>query len=418
VTTLPTSPFPELRPLDESRQVPSLAELLSTKTSLPVETGPPPSPQPGATAPAQRPPLGVPRFPTPEDLAPAGTAPSGTLGEMPVVPQDDESANIAPTSASIAEYMAVAVDPEPAPIPAQQFPQPFPQAAAPTRAGSAQSPTGAPEARPALEPSPVAPPSPTEPASLTPTASRQAESRPECRPFASLGAPVSQAPTTDSPATDEDLKDALLPILAATLEQALHAPKTGLHTYLEPMLRSTVRRAIAEQMESSGQFRSIGAADRLAWRLSALFTSRSYDEIVFDRTRRYQVEELFLLRLSSHTLISYASHDPVRHTSRRRIESTVRTLVSKLRDADGRLQPSFDLPERRVALVRSGAHSLLVAVLRGTSNALVRADLDYVQRQAEERFGTRLNEESDAFLHALQPILEGGLLIQSPAPPR
>ena len=70
-----------------------------------------------------------------------------------------------------------------------------------------------------------------------------------------------------------------------------------------------------------------------------------------------------------------------------------------------------------MAIIREGKHTLLVALVRGRSNALVRADLDYVLRQAEDRFGERLEDETDAFLHVLQPILEGCLLIQSPAPP-
>ena len=50
---------------------------------------------------------------------------------------------------------------------------------------------------------------------------------------------------TPSVGTDEDLIEALLPLVESSLEKALYAPQTGLHTYLEPMLRSTVRRAIA-----------------------------------------------------------------------------------------------------------------------------------------------------------------------------
>ena len=183
------------------------------------------------------------------------------------------------------------------------------------------------------------------------------------------------------------------------------------------MLRCTVRRAIAEQMESSRQFRHIGAWDRLAWRLRALFTSRSYDDIVFDRTRRYQVEEVYLLRRGSRSLVSYASHDPARHASPRRIQATVRLLVGKLKTLDGSFESSFDLPEHRLALVREGRYCLLVAVLRGRSNALVRVDLDYILHQAEARLGSRLEHQSDALITVLQPILEGALLIQSPAPP-
>ena len=219
------------------------------------------------------------------------------------------------------------------------------------------------------------------------------------------------------PATDEDLRRAFEPIVEGSLERVLYAPDKGLHTYLEPMLRSTVRRAIAEQIDTAVQFRSTSSVDRLGWRLKALMTSRSYDEVVFRSTRRYQVEEAFLLRKEDYSLVSFASHDPARHASEDRITGTVKRLIKSLTDSQGQLRKAFDYKEDLVAIVRQGQHTLLVALVRGRSNALVRADLDFVLRQAEDRFGERLEDETDAFLHVLQPILEGCLLIQSPAPP-
>lgn len=405
MTTLPTSPFPELRPLEQSRQVPSLADLLSNKTGLPVQTTPPAEPPRPAPAPSKiplptRPPLRVTRLPAAPSPAASTVAPPGRLAAMPVATSRAADAGEPTSPASFAEYMAT---PDPAPLPLHDRPGAMPTAGADP--GEPESP----EATAPDTPAPVD----SAPAGDIPPAARSSRHAPPTGPL-----PAARQSTTPPPATDEDLKDALLPILEDTLDQALRTPKSGLYTHLEPMLRSTVRRAIAEQMQTSGQFRHIRAADRIAWRLNALFTSRSYEEIVFERTRRYQVEELFLLRKSSHTLISHASHDPARHASVRRVEPTVEMLVSRLFDSDGELQPSFELPERCLALVRSGRHALLVTVLRGSSNALVRADLDYILRQAEDRYDGLLEEETDNFMHALQPILEGGLLIQSPAPPR
>lgn len=218
-------------------------------------------------------------------------------------------------------------------------------------------------------------------------------------------------------ATDLDLRRALEPMVENSLERVLYAPDKGLHTYLEPMLRSTVRRAIAEQIDAAVQFRSTGTVDRMGWRLKALMTSQSYEDVVFQSTRRYQVEEAFLLRSEDFSLVSFASHDPARHASEKRVASTVKTLSGKLLDQNGALRKTFELDHNRVGIIRAGEHTILVATVRGRSNALVRADLDFVLRQAEDRFGERLQDETDAFLHVLQPILEGCLLIQSPAPP-
>jgi hypothetical protein len=232
--------------------------------------------------------------------------------------------------------------------------------------------------------------------------------------------PAPPAPGNGAPnpaAIDVELANAFRPIVDSSLAQALTSRDVGLQTFLEPMLRSTVRRAIAEQMESARQFKQLGGLDRLGLRFLALLTGRSYEDILFTRTRCYQVEEVFLLRRKARTLLSYASHDPARHVSVRRVQSTVRALVSKLQAPDGTIETTFDLPERRLALIREGEHALLVAVLRARSNALVGADLDYVLRQVEDRFGARLEDRSDAFHTVLHPRREGCLLIQSPAPP-
>lgn len=217
---------------------------------------------------------------------------------------------------------------------------------------------------------------------------------------------------------DAQLVEALLPIVETSLEKALYAPKTGLHMYLEPMLRATVRRAIAEQMQTMHHFGQISLFDRIAWRLKALFTSQTYDDIVFERTHRYRVEEVFLLRHESNTLISYASHDPSRHSTPRKIKYDLGRMIEELKDHDGSLRKSFELPNRNTAVVRFGENCFLLACVKGPINALVRADLDYVLAQVEQRFGERLRDQNQQFIHVLQPLLEGCLLIQSPPAPR
>ncbi|NNM28860.1 MAG: hypothetical protein HKO57_05020 [Akkermansiaceae bacterium] len=328
MTELPTTPFPELRPLDEKRRVPSLSDLLRGGPGFPAPAGPAGKP-PGADLP----------------VLPFGSA------DAAVVAAEAPRAAGAPTG-RCAESLASLMDDERR-----------------DAAGSTLPPIAD------IVPGPAA--------------------------------------------TDADLAAALAALLEPALDRAPAADShAALHTYLEPMLRNTVRRAIAEQLQASSQFTEIGTLDRLAWRLRAIFSSRTYDEIVFERTRRYQVEEVYLVRKKDRGLISYAVHDPALHGAPRRIQPHLRRLTSRIREQDGSFETSLDLPEHRVGLVREGEHSLLLAVIRGRSNALVRADLDFIQRQIEDQFGSRIETRSDAFIHVLQPILEGALLIQSPAPPR
>lgn len=255
------------------------------------------------------------------------------------------------------------------------------------------------------------------PPALAAQASTTAGTTTSTSPMPAQPVPVSPFQAVPASATDEDLKQALVPLIEDSLQDSAATSGSELQKYLEPMLRSTVRRAIAEQIDSAVQFRATNTLDRLGWRVKALFTSRSYDEVVFRATRRYQVEEAFLLRKEDFSLVSFASHDPGRHTSEKRVASTVKKLTRRLLNKSGALVRGFDLRNDQVAIVREGKHCLLIAVVRGSSNALVRTDLDYVLQQSEDRFESGPKGDGKAFLHILQPILEGCLLIQSPAPP-
>lgn len=218
--------------------------------------------------------------------------------------------------------------------------------------------------------------------------------------------------------TDRDLANALAPLLKQSLPDLEREPPEHLPALLEPMIRNTVRRAIAEQLVTAQQFRRVGFFDRIVWRIWALLSSRSYQDIVFERTHRFQVEEAYLIRRSSRTLISYAHHDPGIHISPRRIRSRLRRLITDMEIAVATTSTTFDIakPDSRLGVVREGEHCYLIAVLRGSCNALVRADLDYHLTQIEARLGLQLEQESDTLLRVVQPLLEGCLLIQAPAP--
>ena len=217
--------------------------------------------------------------------------------------------------------------------------------------------------------------------------------------------------------TDQDLREALQPIINPVVDQFLYKPSQGIHTFLEPMLRSTVRRAIAEQMEDATPFREVSGWDKFAWKLRAMFSSRTYDDVIFDFTRRYQVEEIYLLRPRTRSLISYASHDPARHAKPDKIQDTVKKIAAKESCHKDEDSPIIKWRDTRNLMIRRGKHCLLAAIVNGPSNAILRADLDYALRQAEERFGEALKEETDIHMQVLQPLLEGCLLIQSPAIP-
>lgn len=238
---------------------------------------------------------------------------------------------------------------------------------------------------------------------------------PSTVPFTPVASAPQARPVSNEPDfTDDDLREAFGPIVEQAVRKAVYAQENGIDTYLEPMLRSTIRRALAEYAPTL-PFRPPGFVDRLFWHLQALFTSRTYDEIVFEKTHRFQVEEVFLVDAASLALISFASSDPARHASAKRVSNTVQRLALQVRDENGKIRESFELPEQRQAVSLSGRFVILMAVVRGVPGELVMADLEFALRRIEDRFREKFLQDGSPLLHPLQPFLEDCLLIQAPA---
>jgi hypothetical protein len=210
--------------------------------------------------------------------------------------------------------------------------------------------------------------------------------------------------------TDADLAEALLPLVGSG------SPGFAFHddASFEAVLRATFRRALAEH--HAGPFQDPDITHRLLWRAQALFTSRSYEEVLADKIRRFSVEEVYLLDREMLSLVSYASCDPVRHSNPRRVGSFARQLGLKVRDESGALLLGFELGEGRRTFVRPGRFCLLVAVVRGEINDLLKADLDFALRRIETRYHQPF-VQGEPLLKELQPLLEECLLIHSPAAP-
>ncbi|MBX3739636.1 MAG: hypothetical protein KF712_01490 [Akkermansiaceae bacterium] len=239
---------------------------------------------------------------------------------------------------------------------------------------------------------------------------------PPPEPVILAAAPVAPTPAAPEPPekpdfTDDDLREAFAPIFKGITVQA-----SPIDLHLEPMLRATIRRALAEYSPTTGRpFTNPGVWDRFKWRMRALFTSRTYEDILFEKTNRFQVDEVFLLDTHTLSLVSYASTNPGRHASAKRVEGTVHRLALQLRETDGTLRRYFKLPDDRNVIVREGSFISLVAVFRGMPNEMAINDLGYTLGSIEERFEERYRIPGSPLLKLLQPFLEDCLLIQAPA---
>lgn len=214
--------------------------------------------------------------------------------------------------------------------------------------------------------------------------------------------------------TDDDLTAALLPIVEQSWQHSLHQPSSNLETHWDPWLRTTIRRAFAEQRALVEPMIEPSFLDHIAWRFQAFFRNDCYEKLVFEKTKRFCIEEVFLLEKKQCKLLSFISNEPSRQSLKKQVLRTIEQIAQSVYDNEGAIRLQFDLPRGRMVEIRQGKKCLLIAVVLGNLNEATRCDLDYTLRRIEDRFGSRLMDEDENLLQDLQPHLEDCLLITAP----
>lgn len=237
--------------------------------------------------------------------------------------------------------------------------------------------------------------------------------------FETFQAPVFEAvkPSPMAEETPVDFTDADLFAAFDTLfpPRFFSAPVPSNPPDMEPLLRTTIRRALAERVPSSGRFLRADSMDRFLWHVQALFSSRTYEDILFEKTRRFRIEEAYLFDLKTLSLLSYASCDPARHGNPRRVEGTAHRLAMQLRDEREHLRSQFLLQDGRGVLARAEESTVLATLARGTVPDTALSDLAYIHRGIEDRFSSAIATPDSPVMLPMQPYLEDCLLIQAPA---
>jgi hypothetical protein len=214
--------------------------------------------------------------------------------------------------------------------------------------------------------------------------------------------------------TDADWTAALMPAMEQSLQQTLHQSGSCMDTHWEPWLRSTIRRALAEQRSLQDAVEEPGVFQRFCWRIGAFFSDRSYEQMLWETTKRFRVEEVYLLERTGGALLSHAGIHGQGSVSRRGIAENARQLAKSLYDDEGTIRLQFRHARGRKAEVRVGRHAVLIAVVLGEFPEALRVDLDYCLRRVEERFGARFADHDESLARVVQAYLEECLLIAMP----
>lgn len=255
--------------------------------------------------------------------------------------------------------------------------------------------------------SPLSPPSPAAAAPLPAWPDAKAPLPLRQHPPAAL-LPLPPSPTTPP----GDLQHLLAPMIREAVREMVRADSPP-PADLEPMLRAAIRRVLAESPTPPPQPAKL--LTRLSWRLNALLTGKSYETVAFEKSKRFQIEEVFLLNANSLALVSHASNTQHSQPDSARSEARAQRLARQLTRSEDGSFPLLRLPKENTALTCQGQYLLLVAITRGTPDKLLKADLDFMLSRIEERFRSRFSHHASPLLHELRPYLEDCLLIQARA---
>ena len=211
--------------------------------------------------------------------------------------------------------------------------------------------------------------------------------------------------------TDADLIEALTPLVQSAAGSAV---RSEFPDDFESLLRTSIRRALAQH--TRGPFEDPDLFQRVRWRLDALFSSRSYEEVVEDRSHRFHIEEVFLLDVRHFGMISYASANLSRHLNPRRVAGTADLIATRLRGINKPAPLEFELEKGFRCIVQQKDSTLLVTCSRGRPDIDAVIDLDCILRRIHSRFAGQLSR-TEPLLNEIQPLLEECLLIHSPLAP-
>lgn len=209
--------------------------------------------------------------------------------------------------------------------------------------------------------------------------------------------------------SDEDLKKVLAKLLNHT------PPPSEPPRDIEPMLRNVVRRVLAERSFQYTPFSAPSGLTSLLWKAKALFTNRNYEDIIFEKTQRFRVQEAYLLYPHTHALISHASRIPKRNSSPSKVISTVHHIAQKISKYRFQHEPLWiHFTKKEHLKVFFHPSFVFVSIVEGKDNTLLHQDLHDVLLSIEEALK---NLSFDSPPHSiLQPILESALLIGSLQP--
>jgi OOP family OmpA-OmpF porin len=182
---------------------------------------------------------------------------------------------------------------------------------------------------------------------------------------------------------DGRLGDSLAPAVERAVQCSVKKDPRTYIGILSPLMGATIRKSIAEALESTLQ--SLNQALKhslslrgLLWRIEALRAGTTFADVVLRHTLVYRVEHLFLIHKETGLLITHVAADDAASEDPQLVSGMLTAIQDFVKDSFGRAEgaglDSVRLGDR-VLWCEQGSLAYLAAVIRGTPPETLHATL-------------------------------------------
>jgi OOP family OmpA-OmpF porin len=173
----------------------------------------------------------------------------------------------------------------------------------------------------------------------------------------------------------------LVPAIESVLKESIKNDPHTLAGVLFPIMMPAIRKAVAEDIKSmmdslNSTLENGFSPKRLGWRFKALFSGRSYTEIVLSNAYVFRVKQVFLIHKESGLLLNDTSSDDGSKTQDADMVSSMLSAIKDFVQDSFNVDKTNELDTIKVGMfniwLEQGPHAIVAATVDGEASAALR----------------------------------------------
>lgn len=212
-------------------------------------------------------------------------------------------------------------------------------------------------------------------------------------------------------------KEDLIPLLENLLQDSIHQDPKRLANILFPVMGPAIRKAVAEDLkkmvESLNQGLESGVSPKhLKWRLQALFSNKSYAEILLSKAYVYHVKEVFLIHRQTGLMLRHETDDEMLSPNADMVASMLSAISDFVKDSfhtnDNEGVEMMRVGDTNI-WIEQGPHAAVAAVVDGNPPP----DLRITMRESVEAIHYNFAYELEKFTGETTPFSKSSKFLRT-----